>query len=240
MSKLRAQQGLCLDLTFKVESVPGGGREVLAAQLREDAVFKWARSSSRGEMTRWSEPWLKAPPLSVRFLSPPLAWGKHVCWNSQQSSTDAPRLYPAFSRVTTPCGPPGPAAATTASCPWEGQRRRPISVRLCCLFVCVFTESCEHLSGNLAMLGCCFKRPSFRWFIHRDPTLTKASPLCQCSRNIRATFLYSDVYLIYTAAVQYATASGQTEPHVCILYYIKSIIYKMHNTSHIHLILFIS
>lgn len=155
-------------------------------------LLSWGRTPSLSERDQVSEArWLdevsrdlRHPLLVYAFFFPPLAWGKHVCWNSQQSSTDAPRLYPAFSRVTAPCGPLGPAAATTASCPWGGQRRCPISVCLCCLFVCVFTESCERLSGNLAVLGCCFKRPSFRWFIHPDPTLTEASPLCQCSRNI--------------------------------------------------------
>lgn len=171
VSKLRAQQGFCLDLTFKVESVPGGWRGG-AAQLREDAVFKWARSGSRGEMTRWSEPWLKAPPLSVRPPHPPCLGKTCLLKQSTEQHRRTAALPCVFSGYR-PMWSPRPGSSHRSLLPLRGteetssQCARGLCVCVVCLCVC---------SLSLVVLN---------WFIHGDPTLTKAS------------------------------ASDQTEPHIC-------------------------
>lgn len=116
-------------------------------QQREAAVFKWARSGSWGEMTQWTEPWLKAPLLVYFFL----ALGKHVCWNSQQSAT-------------THCGLTPPLLGLPHMVPSALQQQPQLPalerdrgyvektlLRVCLDFVCVL---CMYVGSNLCVCIC--------------------------------------------------------------------------------------
>lgn len=159
MTPLNKISSLMYHLKLRLNSALG--EQVWGVQLRKAAVFKWDRSDSYSEIALWTEPWLKASLLVYFFL----ALGKHVCWNSQQSAPTHGGLTLRLLRLphmdASPHGPIGPPAATTAPCPWEGQRicweDVCVWVFVCCAYVCRFVcWSLYHLSGYIhtAWLPC--------------------------------------------------------------------------------------